>query len=304
MFSDRLKLARKRAGLSLRDLADKLDNRVSAQAIVRQALREDVQRDLFADPQQSYRDAVQFYRHDVDWANRLILGDSLQVMASLAEREQLKGKVQMIYLDPPYGIKFASNFQPEVGKRDVKDKEEDLTREPEMVKAYRDTWTLGIHSYLAYLRDRLAMARELLTDSGSIFAVLRSNQAAADILIIGGCGNTAKQFQFSTTTISPTKTCVGQAINPAYSWPIGATHEVAWIQNLATYVEVRADGRLVASGVPAVSGYGTGALNVSNSTASGMDLAELLWFDSALTAQNITSVECYLGARYGTTTCL
>lgn len=142
------------------------------------------------------------------------------------------------------------------------------------------------------------------SDSGSIFAVLRSNQAAADILIIGGCGNTAKQFQFSTTTISPTKTCVGQAINPAYSWPIGATHEVAWIQNLATYVEVRADGRLVASGVPAVSGYGTGALNVSNSTASGMDLAELLWFDSALTAQNITSVECYLGARYATTTCL
>lgn len=142
------------------------------------------------------------------------------------------------------------------------------------------------------------------SDSGSIFAVLRSNQASADILIIGGCGNTARQFQFSTTTISPTKTCVGQAINPAYSWPIGAMHEVAWIQNLATYVEVRADGRLVASGVPAVSGYGTGALNVSNSTASGMDLAELLWFDSALTTQNITSVECYLGARYGTTTCL
>jgi adenine-specific DNA-methyltransferase len=105
----------------------------------------------------------------VDWANRMILGDSLQVMASLARREALAGKVQMIYLDPPYGIKFASNFQPEIGRRDVKDKESDLTREPEMVKAYRDTWTLGVHSYLAYLRDRIILARELLADPGSIF---------------------------------------------------------------------------------------------------------------------------------------
>src|SRR5262249_298814 len=91
------------------------------------------------------------------------------VMASLAKREDLAGKVQMIYIDPPYGIKFASNFQPEVGKRDVKDKETDLTREAEMVKAYRDTWHLGIHSYLSYLRDRLIIARELLSDTGSIF---------------------------------------------------------------------------------------------------------------------------------------
>jgi len=105
----------------------------------------------------------------VDWSNRLILGDSLMVMASLARREGLAGKVQMIYMDPPYGIKFASNFQPQLGQRDVKDREQDLTREPEMVKAYRDTWTLGIHSYLAYLRDRVAMAREILADTGSIF---------------------------------------------------------------------------------------------------------------------------------------
>jgi adenine-specific DNA-methyltransferase len=128
-----------------------------------------VERDLFADPQLDYAKAVQFYQHDVDWANRMILGDSLQVMASLARREDLAGRVQMIYIDPPYGIKFASNFQPQLGQRDVKDREQDLTREPEMVKAYRDTWTLGIHSYLAYLRDRLAMARELLADTGSIF---------------------------------------------------------------------------------------------------------------------------------------
>ena len=146
-----------------------MHERISTQAILRVLAREDVERDLFADPQHDYAKAVQFYQHDVDWANRMILGDSLQVMASLARREDLAGKVQMIYLDPPYGIKFASNFQPQLGQRDVKDREQDLTREPEMVKAYRDTWTLGIHSYLAYLRDRLAMARELLADSGSIF---------------------------------------------------------------------------------------------------------------------------------------
>jgi len=146
-----------------------MHERISTQAILRVLAREDVERDLFADPQHDYAKAVQFYQHDVDWSNRMILGDSLQVMASLARREDLAGKVQMIYLDPPYGIKFASNFQPQLGQRDVKDREQDLTREPEMVKAYRDTWTLGIHSYLAYLRDRLQMAKELLTDSGSIF---------------------------------------------------------------------------------------------------------------------------------------
>jgi adenine-specific DNA-methyltransferase len=146
-----------------------MHERISTQAILRVLAREDVERDLFADPQQDYAKAVQFYQHDMDWANRMILGDSLQVMASLARREDLAGKVQMIYFDPPYGIKFASNFQPQLGQRDVKDREQDLTREPEMVKAYRDTWTLGIHSYLAYLRDRLAMAKELLADSGSIF---------------------------------------------------------------------------------------------------------------------------------------
>ena len=97
-----------------------IHERVSAQAIVRTAMREDVQRDFFADPQLPYQEAVQFYQHDIDWANRLILGDSLQVMSSLARRENLAGKVQMIYIDPPYGIKFASNFQPEMGNRDVK----------------------------------------------------------------------------------------------------------------------------------------------------------------------------------------
>ena len=143
--------------------------RVSTKAILKVAERENVQRQLFADPQQTYNKAVEFYKHDVDWANRLILGDSLMVMSSLAHREDLAGKVQMIYIDPPYGIKFASNFQPTVFQRDVKDREQDLTREQEQIKAYRDTWTLGVHSYLAYLRDRLIAAKDLLTDSGSIF---------------------------------------------------------------------------------------------------------------------------------------
>ena len=113
---------------------------------------------------------TEFYEHDAHWSNRMILGDSLQVMASLAEREGLRGKVQCIYLDPPYGIKFNSNFQWSTTSRDVKDgKAEHITREPEQVKAFRDTWRDGIHSYLTYLRDRLTVARELLTESGSIF---------------------------------------------------------------------------------------------------------------------------------------
>ena len=115
-------------------------------------------------------DKTEFYQHDQNWSNRMILGDSLQVMASLAEREGLRGKVQCIYLDPPYGIKFNSNFQWSTTSRDVKDgKADHITREPEQVKAYRDTWRDGIHSYLTYLRDRLTVARDLLTDSGSIF---------------------------------------------------------------------------------------------------------------------------------------
>lgn len=161
-----------------------IHERVSAQAILKMAAREDVQRDLFADPQQPYREAVQFYQHNVDWANRLILGDSLQVMASLAKREDLAGKVQMIYLDPPYGIKFASNFQPTLQTKTVDQKDSDLTREMEMVRAYRDTWNLGVHSYLSYLRDRLVVARQLLGDRGSCFVQIgEENQHRVRILL-------------------------------------------------------------------------------------------------------------------------
>jgi adenine-specific DNA-methyltransferase len=119
-----------------------------------------------------FEDLVDFYTHKdgVNWSNRMILGDSLLVMTSLSEKEGLKGKVQTIYLDPPYGIKFGSNWQVSTRKRDVKDgKAEDASRQPEQVRAFRDTWKLGIHSYLSYLRDRLVVARELLTESGSVF---------------------------------------------------------------------------------------------------------------------------------------
>ena len=127
---------------------------------------------LFADFNGFPKDAraTDFYQHQGNWTNRMILGDSLQVMASLSEREGLRGKVQCIYLDPPYGIKFNSNFQWSTTSRDVKDGNvEHITREPEQVKAFRDTWRDGIHSYLTYLRDRLTVAKELLTESGSIF---------------------------------------------------------------------------------------------------------------------------------------
>jgi adenine-specific DNA-methyltransferase len=136
------------------------------------AQKADSQFDLFSDfngiPEGAEK--TEFYRHDQNWSNRMILGDSLQVMASLAEREGLRGKVQCIYFDPPYGIKFNSNFQWSTTSRDVKDgNAAHITREPEQVKAFRDTWRDGIHSYLTYLRDRLTVARDLLTESGSIF---------------------------------------------------------------------------------------------------------------------------------------
>ena len=128
--------------------------------------------DLFADFNGIPKgvDKTEFYQHDQNWSNRMILGDSLQVMASLAEREGLRGRVQCIYVDPPYGIKFNSNFQWSTTSRDVKDgNASHITREPEEVKAFRDTWRDGIHSYLTYLRDRLTVARDLLAESGSIF---------------------------------------------------------------------------------------------------------------------------------------
>lgn len=137
---------------------------------VRKEKADMVQPSLFEEDKKPLREAIEFYKHKEGWSNRLIAGDSLLVMNSLLEKEGMGGKVQMVYFDPPYGIKYGSNFQPFVNKRDVKDgKDEDLTAEPEMIKAFRDTWELGIHSYLSYIRDRLQLSYELLHESGSAF---------------------------------------------------------------------------------------------------------------------------------------
>ena len=145
-----------------------------------------------------------FYRHRAKWSNRMILGDSLQVMASLAEREKLRGKVQCLYLDPPYGIKFNSNFQWSTTSREVKDgKKEHLTREPEQVKAFRDTWRDGVHSYLTYLRDRLVVARDLLTESGSIFVQIGDenvHRVRSVLDEVFGPDNFLSQISFTKTT--------------------------------------------------------------------------------------------------------
>jgi adenine-specific DNA-methyltransferase len=154
-----------------------IQEKIQPQAIIedlrqRAAKGKSKQLDLFADFNgiDDFEKRVDFYHHDQHWSNRMILGDSLFVMTSLAEKERLKGQVQMIYVDPPYGIKFGSNWQVSTRKRDVKDaKAEDVTRQPEQIKAFRDTWQLGIHSYLSWLRDLLTAARDLLTESGSIF---------------------------------------------------------------------------------------------------------------------------------------
>ncbi|MFZ3150098.1 MAG: site-specific DNA-methyltransferase [Anaerolineaceae bacterium] len=169
------------------------------------------QMDMFGDFNHiEFKDLVEFYEHEQNWSNRMVLGDSLLVMNSLAEKEGLKGRVQMIYMDPPYGIKFGSNWQTRLRKRDVKDgAEADLTREPEQVKAFRDTWELGIHSYLSYLRDRFSVARELLTESGSIFVQISEENIHLVRCILDevfGSENFVSQITFAKTTGFQAKT--------------------------------------------------------------------------------------------------
>jgi adenine-specific DNA-methyltransferase len=165
-----------------------------------------VQLSLFASPAENppMREAIDFYRHPHDWSNRLVAGDSLLVMNSLLQKEGMAGKVQMVYIDPPYGIKYGSNFQPFVNKRDVKDgKDEDLTAEPEQIRAFRDTWELGIHSYLTYLRDRLLLARELLTESGSVFVQISDDNLhhVRELMDeVFGSGNFVSLITFQKTT--------------------------------------------------------------------------------------------------------
>jgi len=165
-----------------------------------------VQMALFQTPEENppLREAIEFYQHAHGWSNRLIAGDSLLVMNSLLEKEGMAGKVQMVYLDPPYGIKYGSNFQPFVNKRDVKDgKDVDLTSEPEQIRAFRDTWELGIHSYLTYLRDRLLLSRELLTESGSVFVQINDENVHHVRELMDemfGVGNFVAVIAFKTAT--------------------------------------------------------------------------------------------------------
>lgn len=156
------------------------------------------------------REAVEFYKHKHNWSNRMIAGDSLLVMNSLLEKEGMSGKVQMVYMDPPYGIKYGSNFQPFVNKRDVKDgKDEDLTSEPEMIKAFRDTWELGIHSYLTYTKDRLLLAKKLLHESGSVFVQISDENIHLVRNVLDetfGVQNFVSLISFTTTSGIPSKT--------------------------------------------------------------------------------------------------
>jgi len=185
---------------------ERIDPRSIIEAVRKTTGRKAEQLSLFASPEENppIRQAIEFYKHKHDWTNRLIAGDSLLVMNSLLEKEGMAGKVQMIYIDPPYGIKYGSNFQPFVNKRDVKDgKDEDLTAEPEQIRAFRDTWELGIHSYLTYVRDRLLLAKELLAQKGSIFVqISEENLHHVRELMdeIFGKQNFVRLVSFRTTT--------------------------------------------------------------------------------------------------------
>lgn len=171
---------------------------------------------LFESPVQRMRrkrEAIEFYQHGVDWTNRMIAGDSLVIMNSLLDKEGMAGQVQMVYIDPPYGIKYGSNFQPFTDKRDVKDKkDEDLSQEPEMIKAFRDTWELGIHSYLSYLRDRLLLAKELLSDFGSVFVQISDENVHHVREIcdeVFGAENFISQIMFQKTSYQETNYLAG-----------------------------------------------------------------------------------------------
>ena len=173
---------------------ERIDPRSIIEAVRKKNGEDFVQGSLFSrlDENPPIREAIEFYKHKHNWSNRLIAGDSLLVMNSLLEKEGMAGKVQMVYLDPPYGIEYKSNFQPFLTSRDVKDKDEDLTQEPETIRAFRDTWQLQIHSYLSYLRDRLLLCRDLLSGTGSIFVQINDENLSLVHIVMSevfGAGN-------------------------------------------------------------------------------------------------------------------
>ncbi len=254
-------------------IQEKVHPKVLIDDLLKQARQEKqaepVQLDLFADfngiPEGA--DKTDFYQHDQNWSNRMILGDSLQVMASLAEREGLRGKVQCIYLDPPYGIKFNSNFQWSTTSRDVKDgKADHITREPEQVKAFRDTWRDGIHSYLTYLRDRLTVARDLLTESGSIFVQIGDenvHRVRALMDEVFGDENCVSQIGFAKTSGS-TEEHLGQT-----------TDYLLWFCKELPRVKFRAAFKHKRAGEPGGTNYN----RIRDITGLGQSLTELLLAD-------------------------
>ncbi len=192
-------------------IQEKIHPKALIEALRAEKAGADAQLNLWADFNGiDFDELVEFYQHEQNWSNRMILGDSLLVMTSLAEKEGLKGQVQMIYMDPPYGIKFGSNWQVSTRKREVSDgKVEDATRQPEQVKAFRDTWELGIHSYLSYMRDRLVAARNLLVESGSLFVQIgEDNLHFVRCLLdeVFGGANSVALISFATTGGLATRT--------------------------------------------------------------------------------------------------
>lgn len=226
-------------------IQEKIHPQAIIDALPRIEQADDKQTDFFAafnDLPSDFADRVDFYHHEGNWSNRLILGDSLLVMTSLAEKEGLKGKVQTIYIDPPYGIKFASNWQVSTRKRDVKDgKAADATRQPEQVRAYRDTWKLGIHSYLAYLRDRLVVARDLLTETGSVFVQIgNENVHLVRCLMdeIFGSEQFVSQINFRTAMTKPT---IG--LNNVFDYILWYTRDIGQYKYRSLYTEKKSSAK-------------------------------------------------------------
>jgi len=222
---------------------ERIDPRTIVEAVRRRNGSNDQQMSLFQSPEENppLREAIEFYKHPHNWSNRLIAGDSLLVMNSLIEKEGMAGQVQMIYIDPPYGIRYGSNFQPFVNKRDVKDgKDEDLTQEPETIKAFRDTWELGIHSYITYLRDRLLLARELLTESGSIFVQI-SDENVHHIRELMDEVFRTENF-LSLITFQKTTSASGTLISSVSDYIIWYAKDAARIKTRALFFEREGEG--------------------------------------------------------------
>lgn len=222
---------------------------------------------------------VDFYRHEANWSNRMILGDSLNVMASLAEREALRGKVQMIYVDPPYGIKFGSNWQVSARKRDVKDgRIEDASREVEQIKAFRDTWELGIHSYLSYLRDRLTVAKDLLTESGSIFVQIGDENVHLVRSVLDevfGSENFCGQVAFRKTTGAGSPAVTTDVVPAVFDYLLWYAADRAGVKYRSLYLEKQLGGQAATQYVWVETSEGE---RLSPSEQRGRDVTEGLWF--------------------------